>query len=94
MKKAVVQWYGKKATIGICMEECGELVHALSKYSRASGEGFATDTNIEIANKELVKAIADAINAINSVAYILKINSKEVREHIARSDEEALARLE
>lgn len=94
MEKAVVDFYGENATIEICMEECSELIHALSKYKRACGDGYSTDTDTKTAYDGLVKAIADATNAIDSVVYIVGINPKDVEVAIRESDDEAFARLE
>ena len=94
MEKAVVDFYGEHATVGICMEECSELIHALSKYNRACGDGYVTDTDTKTAYDGLIKAIADATNAIDSVVYIVGIDPKDIESSIRESDDEALARLE
>lgn len=88
MKKEIVDKYCGADTCDICMEEAGELIHALNKYKRACGIGYATQTNQSDARINLIQAIADAQNAIDSVIYALDIDKKEITKEINRADEQ------
>ncbi|GEM_PF-294418 len=94
MIKKIVNHYTMNDTLDMCMEEAGELVHAINKYKRASNFGYATETNQSNARKKLVQAIADAKNAINSVIYVLDIDGKEVEKEINRADRQLMELLE
>lgn len=87
MKKEIVDKYCDAYTCDICMEEAGELVHALNKYKRARGIGYKTQTNQNDARINLIQAIADAQNAIDSVIYALDIDKKEITKEINGADE-------
>lgn len=87
MKEEIVDKYSIVDTLDMCMEEAGELVHALNKYKRASGLGYETKTSENDALLRLTQAIADAQNAINSVMYVIGIDEKEVTKEINRADE-------
>lgn len=89
MKEEIVDKYSIVDTLDMCMEEAGELVHALNKYKRASGLGYETKTSENDALLRLTQAIADAQNAINSVMYAIGIDEKEIIKEITRADERA-----
>lgn len=94
MKKEIVDKYCDAYTCDICMEEAGELVHALNKYKRACGIGYKTQTHQSDARINLIQAIADAQNAIDSVIYALDIDKKEITKEITkeinRADEQQM----
>lgn len=89
MKEEIVDKYSIVDTLDMCMEEAGELVHALNKYKRVSGLGYETKTSKNDALLRLTQAIADAQNAINSVMYVIGIDEKEIIKEITRADERA-----
>lgn len=93
MKEKIVDKYSIVDTLDICMEESGELVHALNKYKRASGLGYETKTSENDALLRLTQAIADAQNAINSVMYVIGINDEEIKTEITRADERLMELL-
>ena len=77
MNKEVVNAYSENDNIDICIEECSELIHALSKYKRSNGYGYLTNTTPAEAYLDLIQAVADALNAIESVSYKMKISNLE-----------------
>lgn len=93
MKEEIVDKYSIVDTLDMCMEESGELVHALNKYKRASGLGYETKTSENDALLRLTQAIADAQNAINSVMYVIGIDEKEIIEEITRANERMMKLL-
>ena len=93
MKEEIVDKYSIVDTLDMCMEESGELVHALNKYKRASGLGYETKTSENDALLRLTQAIADAQNAINSVMYVIGINDEEIKTEITRADERLMELL-
>lgn len=93
MKEEIVDKYSIVDTLDMCMEEAGELVHALNKYKRASGLGYKTKTSENDALLRLTQAIADAQNAINSVMYAIGINDEEIKTEITRADERLMELL-
>lgn len=93
MKEEIVDKYSIVDTLDMCMEEAGELVHALNKDKRASGLGYETKTSENDALLRLTQAIADAQNAINSVMYVIGIDEKEIIEEITRANERMMKLL-
>ncbi len=93
MVKDLVDYYGEDATIDMLIEECGELIHALSHYKRAKGNGFEISESRAMAYINLVNAFADAANAAESVAYILEMDADYIEEVIKKSDKKAVKKL-
>lgn len=93
MNKEIVKMYSENDNIDICMEECGELIHALSKYKRSKGYGYLTKTTQKEAYTNLVQAVADAINAIESVSYKMGLNKYDIGFEIAKADAKARRNL-
>ena len=93
MNKEIVKMYSENDNIDICIEECGELIHALSKYKRSKGYGYLTKTTQKEAYTNLVQAVADAINAIESVSYKMGLNKYDIGFEIAKADAKARRNL-
>ncbi len=89
MDKEIVKMYSENDNIDICIEECGELIHALSKYKRSKGYGYLTKTTQKEAYTNLVQAVADAINAIESVSYKMGLNKYDIGFEVAKADAKA-----
>lgn len=89
MDKEIVKMYSENDNIDICIEECGELIHALSKYKRSKGYGYLTKTTQKESYTNLVQAVADAINAIESVSYKMGLNKYDIGFEIAKADAKA-----
>ena len=94
MKKEIVDQYSWVNTVDMCMEEAGELVHALNKYKRAHQFGYPTGTSKKNAHIDLIQSIADAQNAIKSVMYALNIEKKDVDKEVEKADEQIKMALE
>lgn len=54
------------------MEECGELIKAISKYNRVHGIGQKTEANIEDVYIDLLSEIADVEICIEQLTYLLE----------------------
>ncbi len=89
MDKEIVKMYSENDNIDICIEECGELIHALSKYKRSKGYGYLTKTPRDKAYIDLVQAVADCINAIESVSYKMELNKSDIVFEVAKADAKA-----
>lgn len=85
MDKEIVKMYSENDNIDICIEECGELIHALSKYKRSKGYGYLTRNTQKEAYTNLVQAVADCINAIESVSYKMELNKSDIVFEVAKA---------
>lgn len=93
MDKEIVKMYSENDNIDICIEECGELIHALSKYKRSKGYGYLTKNTQKEAYTNLVQAVADCINAIESVSYKMELNKSDIVFEVAKADAKARCNL-
>ena len=89
MLKSVVEKYGETAQAEMVMEECSELIYALSKLKRASGIGYKTGETQEEAYKRVIREMAHVKNAIRSLQYILDIDERDLETMIKESDKKA-----
>lgn len=87
MNKNIVEFYGTSANCGIAKEEAAELIHAISKWERANGVGYKTDTTREEAEENLIQAVADCQNALDSLAYELALDRSAIKQKIKEADE-------
>lgn len=60
------------------MEECSELIHAISKCNRAKGIGEKTNMQISKAYKKLIEEVADVSICLEQLIYLNDIE-KEVK---------------
>ena len=75
--------YGIEAQSLQTIEECSELIQALSKYRRVNGFGQPTPMESSTALKNLVEEIADVEIMLEQMKYLLNImpeDSKAVKE--------------
>lgn len=93
MDKEIVKMYSENNNIDICIEECGELIHALSKYKRSKGYGYLTKTTQKEAYTNLVQAVADVLNAIESVSHKIGLNKYDIVFEVAKADAKARRNL-
>lgn len=93
MDKEIVKMYSENDNIDICIEECGELIHALSKYKRSKGYGYLTKTTQKEAYTNLVQAVADVLNAIESVSHKIGLNKYDIVFEVAKADAKARRNL-
>lgn len=91
MNKGIVEYYGALANCNIAKEEAAELIHAISKWERANrvGYGYKTDTTREDALENLIQAVADCQNALDSLVYVLRLDKSAIRQKIKEADERA-----
>ena len=87
MNKNVVEYYGVLANCNIAKEEAAELIHAISKWERAHGVGYKTDTTPREAKKNLIQAVADCQNALDSMVHSLLLDKDAIEEKIEEADE-------
>lgn len=89
MNKNIVQRYGISANCNIAKEEAAELIHAISKWERVNGVGYKTDTTREDALENLIQAVADCQNALDSMVYTLFLDRDAIKKKIEEADERA-----
>lgn len=89
MNKDIVEFYGTSANCGIAKEEAAELIHAISKWERVNGVGYKTDTTREDALANLIQAVADCQNALDSMVYALLLDRDAIKKKIEEADERA-----
>lgn len=89
MNKNIVEFYGSLANCNIAKEEAAELIHAISKWERVHGVGYKTDTTREDARENLIQAVADCQNALDSMVYALLLDRDAVKKKIEEADERA-----
>ena len=89
MNKNIVGFYGVLANCNIAKEEAAELIHAISKWERAKGFGYKTDTTPEEAKENLIQAVADCQNALDSMVYALLLDRDAIKKKIEEADERA-----
>lgn len=87
MNKNIVQRYGASANCNIAKEEVAELIHAISKWERVNGVGYKTDTTPEEAKENLIQAVADCQNALDSLVYSLRLDKSAIKQKIKEADE-------
>ena len=89
MNKNIVEFYGVLVNCNIAKEEAAELIHAISKWERAHGVGYKTDTTPEKAKENLIQAVADCQNALDSLVYKLGLDKSAIKQKIKEADEMA-----
>lgn len=89
MNKSIVQRYGASANCNIAKEEAAELIHAISKWERVNGFGYNTDTTPEESKENLIQAVADCQNALDSLVYKLGLDKSAIKQKIKEADERA-----
>lgn len=90
MNKDIVACYGIVAHCGIAKEEAAELIHAISKWERATLPGYyEADTTPAKAKENLIQAVADCQNALDSMVYALLLDRDAIKKKIEEADERA-----
>lgn len=90
MNKNIVEYYGTSANCNIAKEEVAELIHAISKWERATLPGYyKTDTTSEEAEENLIQAVADCQNALDSLVCRLGLDKSAIQQEIEEADERA-----
>lgn len=65
--------YGYEAQSNQLVEECAELIQAVSKYRRARGTGQETPLKEQVALDNLIEEIADVEIMLEQIKHLLKI---------------------
>lgn len=89
MNKNIVEFYGIASNCDIAKEEAAELIHAISKWERVNGVGYKTNTTREDARENLIQAVADCQNALDSMVYALLLDRDAIKKKIEEADERA-----
>lgn len=87
MNKNIVEYYGTQANCNIAKEEAAELIHSISKWERVNGVGYKTNTMRDNASEDLIQAVADCQNALDSLVYALKLDKDAIQQKIEEADE-------
>ena len=87
MNKDIVSCYGVSANCNIAKEGAAEHIYAISKWERVNGVGYKTDTTTEEAKENLIQAVADCQNALDSLVYSLRLDKSAIRQKIKEADE-------
>lgn len=86
--------YGIAANCDIAKEEAAELIHAISKWERATLPGYyKTDTTPEDARDNLIQAVSDCQNALDSLVCKLGLDKSAIQQKIKEADERSVKRL-
>lgn len=90
MNKDIVACYGIAANCNIAKEEAAELIHAISKWERVTLPGYyKTGTTPEEAEENLIQAVADCQNALDSLVCRLGLDKSAIKQKIKEADERA-----
>ena len=74
-QQSVIDFYGKKIQSTIAMEECAELIQAISKLIRYSADKVMLGDNI-------TEEIADVLICIEQLKLMYKIDDKAIQKWI------------
>lgn len=77
--KRIAEHYGYEAQSNQLVEECAELIQAVSKYRRASAlrRGYSVERH-QIAYDNLIEEIADVEIMLEQVKYLLQIPKDDI----------------
>ncbi len=91
MNKDIVDCYGIAMNCNIAKEEAVKLIHAILRWERASRpyRCHETDTTPEEEKENLIQAIADCQNALDSLVYKIGLDKSAIRQKIKEADERA-----
>lgn len=88
MNKDIVSCYGVSANCNIAKEGAAEIIYAISKLERATVPGYyEADTTPEDAWDNLIQAVANCQNALDSLIYRLGLNKSAIQQKIEEADD-------
>lgn len=93
MNIRIVDEYSKNDSLNILKEECAELIVAASHLQRARGDGYETHRTEEKSLEDLIQAMADCQNALDSLVYALKLDKDVIQQKIKEVDERRAKQL-
>lgn len=68
-----------EAQIGLCQEECAELIQALSKYQRSrNGQGQPTYETVDEIRANIIEEIGDVLIMLYQMQVLLEIQDYEI----------------
>ena len=77
--KRVADYYGYEEQSNQLIEECAELIQALSKYRRAGGKGQSIpDYQKTDVLKNIIEEIADVEVMLEQIKYLLNISEEDI----------------
>ena len=85
----VISRYGVDAQVMIHMEECAELIQAISKMRRATNAG----EDGTAARENLVEEIADVLICVKQMQEIYRITDHDIRQMVEKKCKRQEARL-
>ena len=77
--KKIAEHYGYEAQSNQLVEECAELIQAVSKYRRSRGKGQVTTEKEQVALDNLVEEIADVEIMLEQIKYLLQIPEEDIQ---------------
>lgn len=83
-----VDHYGAEIQAAVCMEECAELIQAISKMIRRNGEISEKD------HDHLEEEVADVLICIEMLKQIYSISYLNIEEWIERKQKRMINRME
>lgn len=86
-QQSVIDFYGKKIQSTIAMEECAELIQAISKLIRYSADKVMLGDNI-------TEEIADVLICIEQLKLMYKIDDKAIQKWIDYKCQRQVERME
>lgn len=81
--KKSIRHYGKGLIATIAMEECAELIQAISKYKRGKPD-----------KDNIAEEIADVLISIENMKYVAGISDKKIQKWIDYKQKRSLKRVE
>ena len=88
---SILNHYGLENQLGICQEECAELIQALSKYVRLKKAGY---NEIERTKNNITLEIADVLIMIQQIKEGLNISDEELNYMINFKLDRQVGRME
>lgn len=80
--KRTIEHYGKDVQSTVCMEECAELIQAISKEKRGKHD-----------KQHLIEEMADVYICLEMLMEIYNISSKEIESMIERKQQREIERI-
>lgn len=68
--------FGITDRMNMCIEECSELIQAISKIKRIAASGIVQGSDVDKAKQNLIEEIADVENLTQQIKELLRIEEK------------------
>ena len=73
----VAEFWGNKMPM-LLMEECGELIQAVSKYERYLNSDNGGDDECEVLRNNLLEEIRDMYISLEAIKYLYSVDDNEI----------------